>query len=280
MSSPGVKLSQIWRYPIKSARGERLDRAVVEPWGLAGDRRWMIVDEQGSAITARERPQMIVTVPTATDTQLTLEHPRLGTVVVPVPSDLVRVDVFGSELEAAHAPGADEFVSAITGQPARLVYLDDPTRRRPNPERSHASDRVSFADGYPLLLASEASLAAVNDWIAEGPRADEGPVPMRRFRPNLVVTGAPPWDEDRWRRIRVGDVTFRAVKACDRCVLTTVDPDTGGKGKEPVTSLARHRRWDGKIWFAINLIPDAGGTIGVGDGVEILESVESFDPQR
>ena len=137
------------------------------------------------------------------------------------------------------------------------MYLDDPTRRPTNPAYSLDGDRVSFADGYPLLLTSEESLDALNDWIAEGPRAAEGPVPMRRFRPSVVVSGAPAWAEDGWRRLRIGPVTFRAVKGCDRCVLTTVDPDTAAKGHEPLFALARHRRWDGKIWFGVNLIPDA-----------------------
>ncbi len=276
-----MRVDQLWRYPVKSARGEQLDQAVVEPWGLAGDRRWMVVDIDGAAITAREQAQLILTVPTVGATDLTLEHPRVGSITVPIPDhDFVQTNVWGTPVLAAHARAADEYVSAITAQPARLVYLDDPTRRRPNPARSHETDRVSLADSYPLLLASLSSLAALNGWIAQGPRAEEGPVPMRRFRPNLVIDGATPWDEDRWRRVRIGEVTFRAVKACDRCVLTTVDPDTAAKGKEPITTLARHRRWDGKTWFAINLIPDGVGVLRQGDQLEVLESVESFEPQR
>ncbi len=276
-----TRISEIWRYPVKSMRGERLDTAAVEPWGLAGDRRWMVVDENGSAITSRERPNLILTVPTLSAESLTLDHPRAGRVSVPVaPGELVSVDVWRNELKATHAREADAFVSEITGQTARLVYLDDPTRRRPNPDRSTDRDRVSLADGYPLLLVSEASMNGLNDWIAEGPRSDEGPLSARRFRPNLVVADSDPWDEDRWRTLTVGGVPFRAVEACDRCVLTTVDPDTAGKGKEPITSLARHRRWDGKTWFGVNLIPDAEGTIEQDDAVTVLTSVESYEPQR
>ncbi len=133
---------------------------------------------------------------------------------------------------------------------------------------------MSFADGYPLLLTSEQSLDAVNGWIAEGPRAAEGPIPMLRFRPSVVVAGAPAWAEDTWRRLRIGPVTFRAAKGCDRCVFTTIDPDTAAKGHEPLFALARHRRWDGKVWFGVNLIPDAppaGALIRTGDPVEILD---------
>jgi uncharacterized protein YcbX len=275
-----VNVSELWRYPLKSARGQRMARSVVERWGLAGDRRWMVVDDDGAVITSRERPQLILTVPSVSS-RLTLEHPSAGAVTVAFPDgDPIEVFVHGHPVRATHAPDADEFVSAAAGRSARLVYLDDPTRRRPNPRYSQDEDRVSFADAYPIELACAASLAALNDWIAEGPRAHEGPVPMQRFRPNIVVTGTQPWDEDRWRRIRIGPVSFRAVKASDRCVLTTVDPDTADKGKEPITTLARHRRWDGKTWFAINLIPDSLGVIEEGDEVEVVDAVQSSEPQR
>lgn len=116
-----------------------------------------------------------------------------------------------------------------------------------------------------------------------GPGAAEGPLPMTRFRPNVVVAGAPPWAEDGWRRLRIGPVMFRAVKGSDRCVFTTIDPDTAAKGKEPLATLARYRRWDGKTWFGVNLIPDApppGAVIRPGDPVEIVQQAESDGPLR
>jgi uncharacterized protein YcbX len=201
-------------------------------------------------------------------------------VPVPVPGGrrLVDVSVFRAPLRSALAESGHEWFSKIVDEPVRLVYLDDPTRRPTNPRYSTASDRVSFADGYPLLLATEESLAAVNELIAAGRHAHEGPLPMTRFRPNVVVRGAPAWAEDGWRRVRIGAAVFRAVKGCDRCVLTLVHPDTAEKGKEPIATLARHRKWDGKTWFGMNLIPDTpGARITVGDDVEILESVDAAD---
>jgi uncharacterized protein YcbX len=273
-----LRLSDIWRYPVKSCRGQRLAQAVVEPWGLAGDRRWMIIDGDGKFVTGREHPALVLVTPTIDDDVIRLCTPGLPDLEVPIPADdpqLTFVRVWGSELDAAVASDeAARWLSKVTGTDVRLVYLDDPTRRKTNPDYSQEGDVVSFADGYPLLLATESSLEQVNEWIAAGRNAHEGPLPMTRFRPNVVVAGAGPFAEDGWRRVKIGEVAFRVAKGCGRCVFTTVDPETAVKGKEPLATLARHRRWDGNVWFAVNLIPDAprrGGVIHVGDPVEILE---------
>jgi uncharacterized protein YcbX len=276
LASVGLTLTGINRYPIKSCRGHGLTHVVIEPWGLAGDRRWMLVDDEGRVVTAREHPRLVLVIPEFDVDGLLVQAPDVDPLLVGTPDGSVLTDVrvFSSELAAA--PAADEahaWFSTVVGAPVRLVYLNDPAQRRPNPAYSREQDRVSFADGYPMLLATEGSLAALNDLIAAGARSEEGPVPMTRFRPNLVVAGAPAWDEDGWRVLRIGTASFRAVKACDRCVLTTIDPSTACKGKEPLATLARHRRWDGKTWFAINLIPDSpGATVHVGDSVKIVES--------
>jgi len=274
-----LRLTDIWRYPVKSCRGERLAEARVEQWGLAGDRRWMVVDAEGNPVTAREQPRMLLIMPELDGggDKITLSSPDLPDLVVPVPSgaELVPANVWGDGLLASPAgEEAAAWLTGIIGARVRLVYLDDPRRRPVRPDYSDPEDRVSFADAFPLLLTTEESLASLNDWIAEGPKADEGPVPMRRFRPSVVVSGAEAWAEDGWRRLRIGPVTFRSVKGCDRCVLTTINPDTAAKGHEPITTLARHRRWDGKVWFGVNLIPDNPGSDAVlrpGDPLEILE---------
>lgn len=244
----------------------------------------MLVDDVGEVVTARECPQLVLVTPEFTADGLLVRAPALDPLPVSTPEGAARCDVrvFASEMAAAPASQeAHAWFSKVAGKPVRLVYLDDPTLRRTNPRYSKPADRVSFADGYPLLLAAEESLAALNDLIAEGPHAAAGPMPMTRFRPNLVVTGASAWAEDSWRVLRIGAARFRAVKACDRCVLSTIDPDTAIKGKEPVATLARHRRWDGKVWFAINLIPDSpGATLRVGDQVEVLVQVATTEPLR
>jgi uncharacterized protein YcbX len=274
-----MRLGSIHIYPIKSTRGLDVTSADVEPWGLAGDRRYMVVDLAGQVLTAREHPRMLAAEATLEGPALKVTGPHAEPLrVSPEPGGpMRRVNIWGDDVDAADTGDeAAAWFTELMGVPARLVWLDDPTRRPVSPDYGAPGDRVSFADGFPLLLASTASLRQLNDWIAEDAveRGEEppAPLPMRRFRPSIVVDDvAEPFAEDRWRRLRVGEVTFRQVKLCDRCVLTTIDPDTLTKGKEPIRTLARHRRWDGKVWFAVNLIPDGTGTIRVGDPVTVEE---------
>ncbi|GAA3538976.1 molybdenum cofactor biosysynthesis protein [Aeromicrobium flavum] len=273
-----MHLTSVHRYPLKSARVEDLTSAVVEPWGLAGDRRWMVVDEAGGFLTARETRRLLTVLPRLTDIGLSLSAPGAEPleVVRPDPRHQVPVELWKSEFTAAEAPEAARWLSDLLGRPVRLVHLDDPTRR-PVTGFARPEDRVNLADGYPLLVTTQASLAALNDEIVAGGGA---PVPMARFRPSIVVDGDAPWTEDDWRLLRVGEAVFRAVKGCARCVITTLEPDldTGevAGGKEPLRTLARVRRFGTKAWFGVNLIPDTpGAIIRAGDEVEVLETAPS-----
>lgn len=131
-------------------------------------------------------------------------------------------------------------------------------------------ETVSFADGYPLLVTTTGSLDALNALIAEGDHAVEGPLPMERFRPNLVVSGTGAWDEDAWARVAVGEVTFKVAKMCGRCVVTTTDQRTAERGREPLRTLSRHRRFGSQLVFGQNLIPESTGTVRAGDPVTVL----------
>jgi uncharacterized protein YcbX len=265
-----VYLSYLATYPIKSCYRTEPDRAEVEPWGLAGDRRWIVVDEQAKLITQRERPAMGRIRPRYNDSGLMLEASGTDSLAVPFPTGAPEeIRHFHMWIAATSAGDvAAHWVSQVIGRPARLFYLDDPTRRPVEPEFGGPDDRVSFADGFPLLLTNEASLGAVNDWLAED---GDDPIAMTRFRPNVVVSGATAWAEDDWigGRISIGDVTFRAPKPCDRCVLTTIDPETGEKGRQPLRVLGKHRRVPGGLLFGVNLIPDGRGKIAIGDEVTI-----------
>lgn len=254
------------RYPVKSCRGHGLAEAVVEPWGLAGDRRWMVVDPDGRFLSARTLPRMVLVEPEPAGAGgLSLHAPGLDdlSVAEPVGGPLVDVEVWGDRLKATLADdAAHAWFSAYLERPARLVHLDDPARRPVDPEFAAPDDRVTFADGYPLLLTTVASLAALGELVTEGP------ITMTRFRPNVVVAGTEAWAEEDWDTVTIGAARFRAPKLCGRCVLTTVDPDTAVRGREPLAALARHRRRPGNIPFGVNLIPDTPGvTIRVGDPV-------------
>ncbi|WP_127507908.1 MOSC domain-containing protein [Actinoplanes solisilvae] len=264
-----MRITALHSYPVKGCRRLEHDAALVEPWGLAGDRRWAMVDAEGVAFTQREERRLTQLTVTLRDGGLLLSAPGLPSLSVdePVdgPEEIVRV--FRHKPPAPARVAEKEWSSRFLGRDARLVWQADPTGR---PVQNHArpDDRVSFADGYPVLLANEASLSALNDWLAE---AGEGPVPMTRFRPNVVVGGAGPWAEDEWlgRRLHLGGVTFRAAEACSRCVVTTIDQETGEPGRQPLRMLGARRRVGSRLLFAISLIPDMSGMVRVGDTVEV-----------
>jgi len=280
-----VRLTSIHTYPVKGCHRVDHERATVEPWGLAGDRRWLIVDPAtGRRLTQREVPTLTHIKPAPAEGGLVLRTPDLPDLVVAEPAGAEPMEVTVGRFTgpAARAGAtADDWLSEALDRKVMLVWLDDPTRRAVNPEYGRPGDVVSFADGYPVLLANVASLAALNDWLAESASlraaqpaqtgSPDWPLPMTRFRPNLVVEGAPAWAEDGWlgRTVWVGGTAFRAVKPCDRCVVTTTDQDTGERGHEPLRTLARHRKFDQGLLFAINLIPDSTGTVAVGDAVHI-----------
>ena len=260
-----MRITALATYPVKGCHRLEHDEAGVEPWGLAGDRRWMMVDAEGIGITQRDTPLLTQLSARPRPGGLTLSAPGHRDLAVDEPVDgtdeLVRVFRHKTPVPARVAETA--WSSAFLGREARLAWLADPMGR---PIESHAGadDRVSFADGFPLLLANESSLSALNDWLVE---AGDEPVPMTRFRPNVVVSGAGPWAEDAWvgRRLRLGEVTFRAAKSCARCLVTTIDQETGEKGGQPLKMLGRHRRFDAGLLFAINLIPEGPGRLGLGD---------------
>ena len=262
-------------YPIKGCYRVARQQARVHPWGLDGDRRWLIVDAAtGEAVTQREVAALTSLRPSlAADGGLTIAAPGRPDLVVAEPADgpAQTVTVWGFTGAAARAGGAaDDWLSDALDRRVRLVWLDDPTRRVIKPPYARPGDVVSFADGYPLLLANAASLDALNDWLAEA-QSPQWPLPMERFRPNVVVSGAPAWAEDDWvgRVLRIGGVSFRVPEACGRCVVTTTDQETGERGPEPLRTLARYRSIGQKLLLGVNLSPESPGEIAMGDPVTV-----------
>ena len=270
-----MRVGSITTYPLKSGRRVAQRTAQVQPCGLAGDRRWMAVEPDGAFLSQRVEPRFTRIHPASRpDGGLLLRAEGAADLDVAVPHgvDPIRVRVWRSELDVPPAGAdADEWLAAVLDRKARLVYLHDPAARTVDERYGRPDDRVSFADGYPLLLTNAASLDALNGWLLEAGNV-EVPLPMTRLRPNVVVTGAPAWAEDDWlgRRLRIGGQVFRAVKPCGRCVVTTIDQDTGEQGREPLRVLARHRRVGDRLVFGLNLIPDTTGPISVGDPVTVV----------
>lgn len=251
---------------------------MLEPWGFAGDRRWAVVDENGEDLWLGEFPRRLTVVArNLDDGGLALTAPGMPDLTVPPATSGEPVPVGFSGLDRAllAAPEAHGWFTRLLDRPARLVWLDDPRRRSISPDHGGLpGDVVSFASDAPLLLISLPSLKRLDQWIAEGAaeRGEQAPPPldMARFRPSVVVDGSEPYEEDRWAEVRIGEIDFRVSELCDRCAVTTIDPATAVKGKEPLRTLARHRKWDGKTWFGIRLVPRSTGTISLGDPVTPL----------
>lgn len=261
-----ARVSSLWAYPVKSCGGVQLSRARVERRGLSHDRRFMLVDDRGDFVTLREEGALAQTRVAIGDGRFTLEAPGLDPLEIalePAGGERIRVRVWDDECDGLLVPEAAGWFSSLVGRRLRLVYMPSEVCRRVDPAYGAEEDVVSFADGFPLLLVSEASLEELARRVG---RAFE----VQRFRPNLVVSGTEPHAEDSWRRIRVGPIEMRAVKPCSRCVIPTRSLDTGAIGKEPLATLATYRKLDGKVLFGMNVIPDSDGELCVGDAVEVL----------
>lgn len=266
-----ARVRALFVYPVKSCRGIALDRAEVETRGLRHDRRWMIVDGEGTFVTQRTAPRL-TGIDVAVDEEraaLVLSAPGQGALrlaLAPHEGENVRVKVWRDEVRALHAgEEAARWASAFLRAPASIVFMSDAVERPVRPDFAREGDHVSFADAFPLLLTSVESLDDLNARL-------DRPLPMDRFRPNVVVSGGLPWEEDEWRRASVGPVPLRLPKGCNRCVVTTTDQLTGERGVEPLRAMATFRRRpDGKVYFGINAVPDARGTIAVGDPVTVLD---------
>lgn len=274
MLSPALGAVRI--HPVKSLGARACDEAAVEPWGLAGDRRWMLIDSGSRVVTQRQQPRMaLLSAELLPGGGLVLSAPGSPslTVEVPDPARTVTAELHRSRVEVVSAADtAHAWFGARLGVEVRLVHLDAPSHRRPvDPQFGRPGETVSLADSFPLLLTTCASLDSLNSLVAQGDHPREGPLPMNRFRPNVVVDGTAPWAEDTWERIAIGEVAFRVVKPCGRCVITTTDQRTAERGREPLRTLARHRR-DGKhVVFGRHMIPEGTGVIRVGDPVRVLD---------
>ncbi len=272
-----MEISEINIYPIKSLGGISLKEAIVEKQGLQFDRRWMLADENGKFFTQREFPKM-ATLKVSIETDGLRVSDQNESLLIPFDEngtgDEIEVEVWNSKLTAQTSENhINNWFSDILQTTCQLVRMNQNSKRLVNPVYAvrKFQDTVSFADGYPVLLIGEGSLADLNSRL-------EKPILMHRFRPNLVVKNSTAFAEDTWKQIQIGETIFHLVKPCERCVITTINQENGiSDGKEPLQTLATYRlvkkNGESKILFGQNMIIEkAGETIKIGDRVEILEA--------
>lgn len=264
-----MHLASLHIYPIKGCRGHDVASAELDRLGLVGDRRLMLVDGHDRFLSQREVPALATLTPRLAGTTLSVAvdgHPVLEVAVDPAGPPR-EVTIWRDRVVAADQ-GADAaaWFSEALGLSCRLVAFGKQSRRPLDPEWSPRADaETAFTDGYPILLVTEASLEALNGRL-------EVPVPMDRFRPNLVVSGATAWAEDTWRAVQAGTMTLDLVKPCARCLVPTTDQATGAQDpqQEPLRTLARERTIPrlGAI-FGQNVVPRAPGVLAVGDAITV-----------
>jgi MOSC domain-containing protein len=265
-SDARLRLTALHVYPIKSAAGLAPAEWDVDGLGLRYDRRWMVVDGSGRMLTQRSHPRLALVRPSVGDGILRIETvgmPALELPLSPGPSVALSVTVWDDTCAAGWTgERAARWFSELLETECSLVHIAETNARPVDPDYAPAGHRVGFADGFPFLLISEESLEDLN-------RRLEVPLPMNRFRPNLVIAGGEPFGEDRMGPFAIGGIRFAVVKPCDRCVGTTTDQTTGERGPEPLRTLATFRRADRKVLFGQNVVHEGTGRLRVGDPLQV-----------
>jgi uncharacterized protein YcbX len=259
-----MHLSEIWIYPVKSLGGIRLAEAVVQEEGLQYDRRWMVVDRAGKFLTQRLHPEMARIITSLRESELILSDRNNLEDCLKIPLDgmgnsNIQVQVWKDIVNARDVGvEVDAWLSQKLNKDVRLVKLANPGSRLMRAEDSVTPSGLSFADDFPYLLTATGSLENLNE------RLDK-PIDMSRFRPNFVIAGTLPFQEDNWTHIRIGNIHFAVAKPCERCVVINVDQTTGVRSAEPLKTLASYRKVNRKILFGQNLIARNDGVLKTGD---------------
>lgn len=275
----GYTISQLVIYPVKSAAGIVLDKMNLDHRGPEFDRAWMVVDAGGRFVTQRKHPSMCLIETALHDDALHLAAPNMPTLIVPALSlttDLAletrvvkQVVVWGDSVGALDCGDkAASWLSDYLQFECRLVTMPKQSKRLVDVDYAKQQQTVGFADGFPLLVASEASLASFNASLVE--HGSKLKVDMQRFRPNIVVSGCQAYAEDGWHEIQVGNIVLSLVKPCSRCIMPAIEPDTGIKQMEIIDVLNKTRRRERETYFGQNALHDREGSIELGDAVKIL----------
>lgn len=272
---PTVTVSDLYIYPIKSTMGISLPQASINELGLAFDRRFVISDNSGQFISARTEPTLCLVTTILTEHGITLSAPAMPTLSLVYENfseQYQNVNVWDDEIAAQLcSTKANLWFSDYLQRPCQLLYFGQASSRVRKPNTDNAR-KVAFADGYPLLLISQASLNDLNEHLLA---SNQKTVSMANFRPNIVVDNCLPFAEDGWQYIRIGEIEFKVSKPCERCILTTVNPENGIKNPEqqPLSTLKTYRQTiSGEVLFGQNLIPLTRGNIKQGDKLTVSQS--------
>ena len=267
--NPTLSVQDIFIYPIKSLQGIRVESAKVLERGFQYDRRWMLVDRAGLFLTQRTHPQMALMKVDLKDDHLIVSSPLAQDNPLKIPFDLqldsqIEVEIWDDRLLANLVdPTIDQWFSKFLGMDCQLVRMPESGQRKVSPKYAINEESVSFADGMPYLIVGQESLHHLNSKLTQ-------PVPMNRFRPNIVFSGGESFEEDNWKNIKIGEVDFSVVKPCARCVMITVDQESGLTSKEPLKTLSSYRTLNNKVYFGQNALSLQEGQIRIGDSIHLL----------
>ncbi|MEN9908977.1 MAG: hypothetical protein RLZZ540_2126 [Bacteroidota bacterium] len=269
-----LKLSEIWIYPVKSLGGIALQQSKVTDRGLEHDRRWLLVDENGCFITQREHPKLALFQPEITADLLKISHKdaqeSIAVSLYPSLSEtvkIIKVTVWEDVVEAFEvSSGASDWFSNILGFKVRLVYMPEESLRKVDSDYAVSpNDVTSFSDGFPFLIIGQSSLDDLNSRMAKA-------VSIRRFRPNFVFSGGEAYEEETWKEFTIGTLSFYGVKPSGRCVMITVDPESGTiSGKDPLLTLSKYKNVGNKVIFGQNVIAQQHGSLKVNDVVTVVK---------
>ncbi len=265
---PNLILSEIYIYPVKSLGGISVDSAIVEARGLKYDRRFLLVDENNMFMTQRVYPQLtllklsfgengfkVLNTQNNSHTIISFESDSKENISVTIWDDVCSAVRVSKEL--------DDWFSTAINKKCSLVYMPDDEKRIVEKKYINEEHIVSFADAYPFLIIGQSSLDDLNS------RLDK-PIPMNRFRTNFVFTGGKPYEEDNWKDFRIGDLSFKAVKPCARCVITTTNQDTAERSVEPLRTLSEYRKINNKVMFGMNLVCKQTRSVSVGNEIRLI----------
>jgi len=260
-----ISINQLSIHPVKSTRGIDVDSLKFDRRGPIFDRHWLVIDSKNQFLTQRQHPKMCL-IGTQIDGQvLTLTAPdKFSIMVVGTTSEERQIQIWKDSVSATDCGDeVAQWLSDYMQKDCRLVCMPEHSQRLVDPDYAKENQTVGFADGFPIMLVSKASLDNFNSKL-------DSPVGMDRFRPNIVIDGCEPYAEDNWKQIQIGDITFSLVKPCARCIVPSIDQQTGIKQTEILNALNKYRRRDRKTYFGQNALHDKSGEIHVGDHVTII----------